>query len=1104
MKRHLQVCMVMMLMLCVLSAFAQDRTVTGRVTSAEDGSPIPGVNVIVKGTSNGTATDADGRFILSISSPGGSLVFSFIGLESKEIQMGDQSVINVSLALDATQLSEVVVTALNIAVDKDRIGTASSQVGGSAVKSSGEATLINGLQGKASGVNIVRTSGDPGAGSYIQIRGQSSITRSIQPLVVIDGVPSFNSGGGGTGGVVMQSRLNDINPNDIASVEVLKGAAASALFGTRAANGVIMITTKKGSGSKGKVNISYGATYSQDRILAKHPLQYRWGQGNKGIYEGPLNNTGNSYGDFIADRSGGSDITLQPGDAGYRGYFVADDGTEYYQVVQGSFANPHGGKNSTKTFDRYGQLFRNGEFFEHNLSVSGASDKGSFYASVSNLDQTGIIKGNSDYKRTTFRVNVDQKLSDFMKLTTNFSYAHLSSNRIQQGSNVNGLFLAGLRAAGDFDSRDWRGTFYDASGIARPGSQRSYRNHIGFLPSPAYDNALWVTHENIDESNVDRFTGMMQFDITPVNWLTVTLRNGFDHYSDKMKTFFPVNSAGTVAAGQLTLQTPRETQWNFDGFATGFWKLSDNFNLSATLGTNFNQESSDNVGGTTNSFIISLDPPENLNNATAGNRTPFNSLRVIRRSAGYYTIDADYKEQFFLNLTGRAERSSTFSHADNPLFFYPSASLAWQFTKTFSLENDILSFGKLRASWGQVGNSPGAYSTYTYYNGSVYGESWGSALNSSGYGGGYERSSLLGNQDLRPETKTELEVGGDFRFMNNRINLGLTYFTNTISDVLLNITIAPSVGFITKAGNVAELENKGIEVDFGGDVLKKGDFVWNVYGNWTRIRNKVVDLAGTSSIGLAGFTGTSSRAVEGHPIGVLWGTAYARDTEGGLVLDASGFPTAATTEGVLGDPNPEWRAGLGTSFSWKGFKLNVLFEHSHGGVIWGGTRGALFTFGTHKDTDKRVTLSALEASTLLNYAGQTAVTYGYVPNADGTYTVRGEIKDFGGGPVLVDQSWWTSLGGGFGTQAEDFIESAQWTKLREVSLSYRLNTEGFKKASRLNSIDFSITGRNLFLWTDFKGNDPETNLTGPSNGRGLDYFNNPATKSFVFSVMINY
>jgi TonB-dependent SusC/RagA subfamily outer membrane receptor len=354
-------------------AWAQERTVSGRVTSAEDGNPLPGVNVMLKGTNTGTATDAKGFYSLSVPSAGGFLVFTFIGLESKEIEIGDRSQVDVALALDVTQLSEVVITALNLAVDKDRIGTASSKVSSAAIKSSGEATLINGLQGKASGVNIVRTSGDPGAGSYIQIRGQSSITRSVQPLVVVDGIPSFNTGGGTTGSVVQQSRLNDINPNDIASIEVLKGAAASALYGTRAANGVIMVTTKKGSGSKGKVNISYGATYSADKILVEHPMQNRWGQGLSQIYAGPRNNSGFSWGDFIPDRSGGADVTYQFGDANYRGYFEAEDGTIYYEVAEGTPTSPHGGKNSRETFNIYDQLFQTGKYFEHNLSVSGAN-----------------------------------------------------------------------------------------------------------------------------------------------------------------------------------------------------------------------------------------------------------------------------------------------------------------------------------------------------------------------------------------------------------------------------------------------------------------------------------------------------------------------------------------------------------------------------------------------------------------------------------------------------------------------------------------------------------------------------------------------------------
>jgi len=371
---------------------------------------------------------------------------------------------------------------------------------------------------------------------------------------------------------------------------------------------------------------------------------------------------------------------------------------------------------------------------------------------------------------------------------------------------------------------------------------------------------------------------------------------------------------------------------------------------------------------------------------------------------------------------------------------------------------------------------------------------------------------VQGNSLLKPEIKTEFEFGGDFRLLNDRLTLGVTYFTNEVKDVLLPIALAPATGFTNKTGNAATLENNGIEIELGGDVVRIGDFKWNLYGNWSRIRNKVTSLSGTESLVLAGFTGTSSRAVVGQPVGVLWGTDFLRDADGKLVLESGGFPQASPTESVIGNPNPEWRGGVGSMFSFKGFSLNVLFEHSHGGQIWGGTRGAMFNFGTHADTDHEVTLSAAEAATLRNYTntianygtGASDFGYPYHPNADGSYTIRGYVTDFGGGKVVIDEAWYTGLGSGFGPVSSQFIESAQWTRLRQATLGYSLNSSAFRKATKLSSVDFSITGRNLFLWTDFKGNDPETNLTGPTNGRGLDYFNNPATKSWVFSIKISY
>jgi TonB-dependent SusC/RagA subfamily outer membrane receptor len=341
MKKFLLVCLTAVLALASSELWAQERTVTGRVTSSEDGSSLPGVNVVVKGTTSGTVTDAEGNFKLPVPSSSSALIFSFIGLTTTEVVVGDRSVVDVSLSLDVTQLSEVVVTALGLEKNRDEIGSATSQVSGTSISNSGESTLINGLSGKASGVNIVRSSGDPGAGSYIQIRGQSTITGNLQPLIIVDGVPISNSSlGGGVDGVVQQSRLNDLNPDDIASVEVLKGASAAALWGSRAANGVIVVTTKNGSSGKGKVNISFKSTYSMDKIYLTHKLTNDWSGGTLMQYRfAPAG--GRNWGDQISTRSGEADAFITNPGPGYNGFFTAPDGTKFYNIANGTAANPH-------------------------------------------------------------------------------------------------------------------------------------------------------------------------------------------------------------------------------------------------------------------------------------------------------------------------------------------------------------------------------------------------------------------------------------------------------------------------------------------------------------------------------------------------------------------------------------------------------------------------------------------------------------------------------------------------------------------------------------------------------------------------------------------
>lgn len=1076
--------LVLLVVLMAQLTFAQERSVSGTV-SDNAGMPIPGVSVLVKGTKSGTQTDFDGKFIIKVDASQ-TLVFSYVGMKTQEV-VAKSTTINVKMVSSAMELESVVINTFGIESNKKLSNSSQSKVKGEALRSTGEVNLLNALSGKASNVNISASSGDPGAGSYVQIRGQNTITGNTQPLYVIDGIPVSGQevdNGNNVGGVNQQSRVNDINPNSIESVTILKGASASALWGYRAANGVILITTKKGKA--GKITVNVNTSYSSDEINIKMKTQDKFGQGNNGIF---TRNVGASFGDLISNRSGASDVFNTAG-----AYFVADSGNKYYAITQ---------KNSKANFNEsnFDAVIGTGHTLNTNVGISGGNENGSFYLGFGHTDQVGVIR-NSNYEKTSVDFNTTFKLGEKTTFKTKFSFAGINSNRIQQGSNTSGLYLGLYRNAPDFDNRDFKGTSYTASGVPSLGSQRGYRKDLGNNEGSrtiAYNNPLWTTDIQKNPNTVNRYIAGFELNHKLTSNFSVLGRFGLDAYTDERISMFPIYSSENGGNGSASEDGITYRQYNADIMGIGNASLTEKLKLDYTIGVNIAETNDVRRGGSYINFLINT-PKFVYDNSLLADRTTYLARFNTKTSGAYFSTSFDYDSMFNLNLGGRLETASTFA-PNLKAYFYPSAELSYNLKH--DIESDILTNGKLRATFGQVAIIPQIYRGSTYINGAGDTESWGPGYDAAAYNGGFERSGVAGNASLKPEIKTEIEFGTELEFFN-RLTLGATYYNNVIKDNLIDAAINPSSSFDSTYGNFAQIKNNGVEIDFDIAILKNTEFKWNVSGNWATNRNEVTKLDGTTSVLLNGFAGTSSRAVLNQPLGVLWGGRFDRDTNGALILDANKFPTAAPTEGVIGDPNADWRAGLSNRFSYKGLSLNVLFDASVGGDLWDGTNGVLNTFGRTLETANILTLTTAEAANLKGSNGATALSQSW-PNADGTVSVRGNINDFGGGPVLVNQSWYTGQGGGFGTIAEQFVKSATWVKLREITLSYSLNSKSLQSAG-LSEVSISATGRNLWLWTEDKtlGQDPETNLTGGSNGRGLQYFNSPNTRSFMLSLNLKF
>jgi len=1089
--------MIKKLFLCVCalllssSMLMAQKTVTGTISDASG--PLPGVSVLEKGTNNGVETDFNGNFSIKVSKDDAILSIAYLGFKTKEVTVSGKTKITLILEEDAENLNEIVINSLGFAVRSDKLGSAVSSVKAKALVSSGETSIANSIQGKMSGVNITRSNGDPGSGSNIRIRGANTIFGSTQPLIIVDGIPISNSSSQGgasssTGnGTSQQSRLNDINPNDIATLQVLKGASAAALWGSRASNGVIVITTK--SGRKG-FKVSLKTSVAFDEVNATAPVQSNYGQGLSGRFRyGYLH----GWGDEISTRAGGEDTFDTSG-----AHFIGDQtGKIYYDIADGTSSNLHGGKNSKETFldENFNHVFKTGVLQEQSVSISGGDDTGNIFFSLGNTDHEGVIR-NNDYKRHTINISANRKFSDLISLKLKGKYSRVSANRIQQNSNTAGLLLGFYRNISDFNIEDYTGTYVDANGAERKNQHRTYRNPIGAnlrdgSTNAAYNNPLWTTNKQKAPNVVNRHIYSAELDIFPVEGLNVKLRGGVDTYSDSRTYLYPRGSARTGAQprleGNLTLEGIGSTELNFDAIAKYDTNINENITSSFVLGWNVNDRKFNRETTIGSDFIVN-DEIYNLGNSRQVQGNNFSSHR--RSNRGFTTANFGVNDQLFIDLSGTVEAASTI----NKPFFYPAASVAWQFSNAdFFPKESVVSFAKTRLSWGKVGIQPDIYRSATNYEGDfTYSNGIFGNLSSINHGGGFRLDNQLGNANLRPEIKTEIEVGLDVRFFDNLLSTSFTYYSNDIKDILLTLDRAPSGGFTSIYRNGAAIKNNGFEFEFNANLLRGNDnWTFSPYGNFATNKNEVTDLAGAEVQRLTGFGTGDSVAAEGYQMGVLFGGKLPRNADGSIELDANGFPVGTPVYDVIGDPNPDWTGGVGFNVGFKNLSMNVLFEHSQGGDFYDMTRQVNSQRGFSEESGNKVTIPA---GGVVDVKGN-AYTAGNV--------VRGNLYNFGAGDVLLEQNWYRGNGAGNRGFSELWLQDATWTRLRELTLTYSLGQDVLDKL-KLSAVNFSVTGRNLFLWTDVIGNDPDKNFAGVGNSRGLDYYTNPSTKSYMFNLNITF
>lgn len=1068
----------MLFLLGMTWASAQDKTVTGTVTD-QGNFPLPGVNILVKGTTTGTQSDFDGNYSIEVSE-GQILVFSYLGQVTSEAAVGASNVVDIQMQEDTQALEEVIVTAQGIKREKKALGYAVTTVGSDAIESRPEADIARVLSGKVSGVNIVSTGGLAGSGTNITIRGNVSITGNNQPLFVVNGVP-FNTStnaesnvttGNGSGSA--SSRFLDLDPNNIASMSILKGLSATVLYGDAGRNGVVLITTK--TGSTGEIDKGFEINFNQsvfvNEISSLPDYQNTYGQGgDNSINVGFVGNWGGRF---------DSNTTV-------RHHYNVPRLANSFPEFQGVNVTYAPFENNIKNF------FRKGIGTTTSINASKSTESASYNINFGHTDEDGFVPGNN-IRRVNFGLGGSIQLSNKIRIdgSFNFSTSDFTTPPVA-ADNGTGNFSIFTRTL--FIPRN-----FDLNGLPYQdpvsGASVYYRTD--------QENPNWLVDNSQESINVNRFYNSISSTYDISEKLALTYRLGYDTYNETQQFYVNKGGVSSLLAQNGFLKTTAATNTIWDHsliFSLNNITLGEKFNLNGTLGFNSNSEQYSKFGVASTGQVV-FNFIDHNNFATQSNADPLGSsldFKQIENTLGLYgQFQLDYGNSLYLTVAGRNDWSSTIEQ-ENRSLFYPSASLAVVPTSAFpEMQSDFLNFLKLRFGYGTSAGFPSPYNTRNILalGTAQFTDLGGRVVNVNSSGGLATGLDVFPNPDLKAELHREFEVGIEANFWKSRINLEVSAYKRDSKDQILGKILDPSTGFDRTTINAGKINTKGLEVDFGFSPFKGNEgFQWDSNLVFFAAESEVVDLPGGDDVFISGFSNTGNYAVEGEPLGVIKGSYALRDAQGNYLINPTTgniFDSSAIgiDDEIIGDPNPDWKMTSLNGFSYKGLRLSTQIEYTHGGDFSSNTIANLIRRGVTKDTEDR------EGSAII--PGFYADPSTGVPLLDGSGNQIPNAIQQGANEVYFLN---------FVDPADQAVYDGSVIRLREVSLTYALPSK-FLEKTFIGSLSFTLLGQNLWYWAPnvpkYTNFDPEVISTGVGNGLGLDFQTTPSSRKYGFSIKASF